>query len=231
MSWNQYEKMVLAHFPRGTKVKPTHGGGVEIAVPCKHHGCSPPPQPFKMHMPGDAAKKVFANKGWRFWGAKTTCPEHSRKDDQPMPNSPRLDPTKIANASDIALTAGTLPQAVASVQAREAKRMVLLLLDEQFDAAKGAYKNGYSDLKVSKELGLSEETVSNLREEFFGPIREPAEITEFREKAVAFGERIDAVEREVQASHAAATEILKGMRDDWTKMTGRLAALVNRNGW
>lgn len=234
MSWNQYEKQVLGHFPAKSKIASLHGGGVAITVPCKHPGCTPAPVEFKMHMPGDAAKRVFANKGWRFWGKATTCPTHSQKQkDEAMPTNdnskPRLSAVQSrAQASDTALMAA---EPFASVQAREAKRMAMLALDEQFDVAKGCYKNQYSDLKVAKEMGLSEETVIGLREEFFGPIKEPAEITELRERCAAFEAKIDGFEKQAIASHAAALEQLKGMREECSKMTGRLAALVHRNGW
>lgn len=135
MTWNKYRQAVEREFPPGTTVKTAQGGGVEITVPCKHGHTET--VAFRVHMPPDKAKRVFVNKGWRFWGKSTTCPEHTRKDDQPMPaNEGRatLKASLQSTASDVAIKAA---EPVASVVAREAKRMAMLLLEEKFDAKNG----------------------------------------------------------------------------------------------
>lgn len=232
MSWNQYRKTFEHHFPPGVMLDSVHGGGVRVSVPCKHPRCQPEPVEFKQHMPADRAKKVFTNRGWRFWGKATTCPEHSKKKDEPMNDNQskaRLTPVqRNAQASDLTLAAA---EPVASVAAREGTLMAIMLLMDKFDAAKGAYKDSYNDLKVAKECGISEAKVAEERERLFGPIKEPAEITELRERCSALQAKIDDFEHQANASHAAALEVLTTMKAECSKMTGRLAAVVQRNGW
>jgi hypothetical protein len=229
MTWIKYQRAIEAEFPPGTQVRQAHGGGVEITVPCKHgHEIT---ESFKMHMPPDKAKKVFANKGWRFWGKSTTCPEHTRKDDRMPANDSRTTLRAVANstASEIALGFAVAP--IASEEAKVAKRMAIMLLEDKFDAKGGRYKDGFSDLKVAKEVGLAEAAVSEIREEFFGPIREPAEIGELREKLAALQAQADGFEREWEASQKAAREKLNGMIESIAATGRKLAAMVARNGW
>jgi hypothetical protein len=225
MTWSAYQASIQAAFPKGTQVEKAHGGGVEITVPCKEgHSVT---QGFKMHMPPDKAKQVFANKGWRFWGTRTTCPDHSKKD-EPMDQG-KLKAAANSTTSDIALVSKAEP--VASASAREAKRMAILLIEEKFDVGRGAYRDGHSDLKVAREIGLSEEAVATLRDDLFGPIKEPAEITELREKTAEFETKIETFQREAQASHDAAMALLRSMNEEVGAMKRRLLALVSRNGW
>lgn len=231
MSWNQYQQAVEREFPTGSTVTARHGGGIEITVPCKHPGCIPAAVEFKMHMPPDKAKRVFVNKGWRFWGKSTTCPVHSKKKDEQMNDNKAAPITRAfaaSTASDLALAAAA---PVASEAARESKRLAMFLIEDKFDVKQGAYKDGYSDLKVAKEMGLAETIICDLREQFFGPIKEPREITELREQCAELAEKLETFEREFNASRDAAMVILRGLQDDLKKQNGRLLALVNRNGW
>lgn len=47
-------------------------------------------------------------------------------------------------------------------------------LDECFDPEKGTFVRGHSDKTVADKLGLSENIVSRIREESFGPLKQPA---------------------------------------------------------
>lgn len=227
-TWNQYKVAVEREFPAGTECAQTHGGGVEITVPCKNgHMVT---ERFKLHMPGPQAKKVFVNKGWRLWGTKSVCPEHNRKDDKTM-EKVIPQPEERVEAQPAASPTPKLALPVASVEAREAKRMAVLLLDEKFDTAKGAYRDGYSDLKVAREIGLAEAAVADLRDNLFGPIREPAEITELREKTALLETKIGEFERERTAAHDASGALLRGLNEEVVTMKRRLAILCQKNGW
>lgn len=58
---------------------------------------------------------------------------------------------------------------------------VFQLLDGVFDATKRLYRNGYTDQRVAKECGTSEEVVAYLRTETFGQLAEDPRITGMRD--------------------------------------------------
>jgi hypothetical protein len=57
-----------------------------------------------------------------------------------------------------------------------ATRKLFQLLEDNFDAEKGAYLHGYSDERVAKECELSVEAVKQHRANAFGKLRPPSEL-------------------------------------------------------
>ena len=132
----------------------------------------------------DMLKRRLANEGWRFWGKRSRCPEHAtaRKERKEKPEVTQPQP-----ANDTA-------PAVASVDAKTAKRQAILWLDEAFDEGKGRYKEGHSDLTIANETGLSQEAVAKLREDFGYEIKEPTEIAQWREQVSRLDAQIKALQ-------------------------------------
>lgn len=116
--------------------------------------------------PSTILPKHFANQGWRL-GKRPICPacakatKHKEPAMKAAPSTPATPPTPDARA-----------------QRRDAHALIELT----FDIAKGAFKDGYSDARIATETGVAEKWVKQRREDEFGPLKRPDEITELREQ-------------------------------------------------
>ena len=63
---------------------------------------------------------------------------------------------------------------------RRLKREVWSWLQESYDEKAACYKTGFSDDSIAKETGASPHFVKTQREELYGPMGEPAELTALR---------------------------------------------------
>lgn len=77
---------------------------------------------------------------------------------------------------------------------------------------------------AAREVGLAEAAVAKLREEFFGSLKEPAEIQQWRDKIAALEARANKMENEAGDACAA---ILKELR----QLSSKIDSAVERNGW
>jgi hypothetical protein len=111
-----------------------------------------------------------------------------------------------------------------SDEAKAARRLAHMLLEEQFDVEKGCFRNGYSDAKIAAESGAAVAFVSKRREEEFGPLKQPPEIAAAREELDAFEQKIAEIERSARAA-------VESLRSELGLHRGRLSELVKRNGW
>ena len=116
------------------------------------------------------------------------------------------------------------PPKTVTVDARKAKREVMTWLDQSFSVEKGRYDDGVSDASIAKETGMSEQAVGTLREEFYGPLREPVEVANFRK-------RIADVEQAVTNIETQASDTFAAIKEQVGKLASELAAIVKRNGW
>lgn len=184
--------------------------GLTLHVPCqrgKHTvdvGVSPGSSPEKV-------AKIMLTKGWTF-GTKLACPDCGRA-------SAKLKTKEIEVASQAkaAPEAATPPATAPSDAAKRAHRLVMMLLEEGYDENKKVYKAGYSDASIAQETGAAEAHVRKTREDYFGPLGEPAELAELR------------VELERLRLEAAQTytAIEAKLSDAGT----RIASLCRANGW
>lgn len=140
------------------------------------------------------------------------------KEPEPMPEAAA---TPIVPPAPPAIPAPPTA-AQASEAARNAKRLAMIALEDLF--VDGRYKTGASDEKIAKDCGISTVKVAEIREEFFGPIKEPNEIASARAELATLENRIATFERD-----AAKTV------DEWRTLVSshrqRLADLIKRNGW
>ena len=67
-----------------------------------------------------------------------------------------------------------------SADTHKAQAKMHQLLTMHFDADAGAYEDGWSDERVSKESGISVTHVGEVRAIAYGDIKEPQEITKLR---------------------------------------------------
>jgi hypothetical protein len=61
-----------------------------------------------------------------------------------------------------------------------ALRKVFQLLEDQFDAESGSFKDGWSDDRIAKETSISRDAVKNYRVNAFGKIKPPGELEVLR---------------------------------------------------
>lgn len=90
------------------------------------------------------------------------------------------------------------PKIIDADALKKNKRLVILALEDYFDDANKRYRDGKSDHGVAEELSLAPAFVSAVREEFFGKLSQPKEITEVQEMlhqlTVEFGARVNQLE-------------------------------------
>lgn len=111
-----------------------------------------------------------------------------------------------------------------SHDAKRAKRVAVQWLDECFDAEAGQFKGGMSDKTIATEVGVAEKVVAELREEFFGPIREPEQLAEFRQ-------RMDKIEAQAKQFGDDARTMAASLIDEIAKLRANIKQVVERNGW
>ncbi|WP_226018461.1 hypothetical protein [Novosphingobium sp. FKTRR1] len=141
--------------------------GLTIHVPCEkgQHTVDVRMEPG---VNPDAVVKRMLAMGWTV-GSKPTCPACSKtrrpKEEGPMPAVS----TKSAQA----------PMQPSPTMFK-AQRVVCTALEEHFDEKAGAYRAGHTDATIAKEAGCSEVYVKQFRENAFGKLHEPQELTEIR---------------------------------------------------
>lgn len=182
--------------------------GLTLHVPCSKGNHTVDVEVQSGLHPNGIAKRMLSQ-GWTF-GSKLSCPEHSRrspaakKEDKPA--MPAIAPTPEPS---------TRPQA--SDAAKKAQRLVFQALEDYYDETKKSYRPGYSDGTLAKETGAAPDFVRKIREEFFGPLGEPSELTELRTEVEALRNRTLEAFAELERSHAT--------------IRNRLAQVCKANGW
>lgn len=111
-----------------------------------------------------------------------------------------------------------------SDEARTARRLATMLIEEKFDVGGGFYRDGYTDKKVADETGVAEHFVTKRREEDFGPMKEPPEIARARNE-------LDALTKRVKELETHCAKVVEGMVSDIAAHRQRLANLILKNGW
>jgi hypothetical protein len=183
-------------------------GPIKIELPCD--GGHVVPWTSANRIPAEAIASKLKRLGWEI-GKHIRCPDHAH---------PRRAKSKKQEGGEVIMT-DTLAKDQASDAARTAKRLVILALDETFNTKDGCYRNGQSDATIAKELGIAEDTVARLREEFCGPLKPPSEIEDVRKQL------IELQSEHRQRVHTLETEITSKIG----KLNSRLDALISRNKW
>lgn len=73
---------------------------------------------------------------------------------------------------------------------RDEKRIINMKLHEVYVDERVGYDKGWTDARVSKELGVPRAWVTDVREDLFGPVREPEALAPLREAQTRTEERI-----------------------------------------
>lgn len=136
--------------------------------------------------PPSKARQVVERRGWRVskkW-KHAKCLECRRK-------------RAAEQAADDAMTNGT--------QSRGLRRTILLL-EEHFDEQAKPYEAGWSDERIAKEIGMSEDFIAGVRENCYGPLEDPR-IAELRELLTTARQQLDREVSEIE-------QMLKAVRED-----------------
>lgn len=140
--------------------------------------------------PPDIVQRHFITRGWNL-RKRPICEQCSKRKEVPM--TAKVTPINPAPV-------------IVPTDAKAQRRDAHALIELTFDIAVGAYRDGYSDHRISKETGISEAWVAKRREDEFGPLKVPDEIGELR-----------------RAITEAASNV--------GKLTTQLNDLIRRNGW
>jgi hypothetical protein len=170
---------------------PRKGGGFTVSAQCRE--CGLPQEALSMGTlmnPQIIASKL-RQRGWQI-GHHNLCPDHKSK------------------KRNDTMTAQLAPPA--SDKAREAKRLVMMSLDDYFDPATGQYRDGKGDAAIGRDCGLATSVVTKLREEFYGPLRAPTEFERLLAEARQRLADLDVIRSE---THAAI-----GKLDSYAKAQG-----------
>jgi hypothetical protein len=143
----------------------------------------------KANMPAEAVATMFRNRGWKVdaRGKNAICG--------------KCQMTKS--------TTGPSPAA------RKSLAKATRLLSEYFDEEAGAFRDGWSDDAIAKEVGLSESAVAEWREDSFGPLRVPPEMARLEAEMLK-------VQKKVQTDLDEVRELVSGISREFGE---KIAAL------
>lgn len=150
---------------------------------------------------GPWIEKKFAGAGWAVGAndSRDFCPGCAGKTGirtQEAPKMAKVVPPPIPAPSVAAATVSR------TEDARKARLDVDLMLVDNFDPARGRYREGWDDERVAREAGMSVEFVAKRREAEHGALR--AEVSGERLSAL-----LSAFEAETKARDSALTERLR----------------------
>lgn len=157
-------------------------------------------------MPPDVVAKRMLGAGWTI-GTALICPEHTRKSKKKQEET-----AMAANGTAIAASAPAR-----SDEAKRAHRLVMQALEDYYDEANKRYRPSYTDARIAEETGAAEAHVKKTREEFFGPLGEPAELV--------------AVKAELAALEHAFTKTIGSFNEQLNAAKDRVARICKLNGW
>lgn len=99
-----------------------------------------------------------------------------------------------------------------SPAAIKGQALMFRLLTEHFDAESGTYTPGWSDAKVATDAHLSLDHVSALRDELFGPLKEPPELAKLAADIEALAGLIDEAVAPIKSELAQMRQRLADVR-------------------
>lgn len=157
--------------------------------------------PLSTDLPPDVIAKKFRQKGWRVGGPS--------RDPKPI-----LCPTCVekrssrpsGGAMEVIDKMASNETAPANIQRIRMKAGALIM--DNWSEQRGRYSEGWSDERVSKETGLSEQAVKRMREQDLDFKRKvPKEIEDCETEIAALFDRLSVLEtkvREIREKHEAA---------------------------
>ena len=130
-----------------------------------------------------------------------------------------------------------MPEPTPAEQTEAAKRMrrfVYQALEGYYDDTARAYRPGHSDSSIASDTGAAEAFVRQIREQDFGPLAMPAELSAIMDAVMAAQQQAKEASAEAAALGDRALAALKkseaahGMVE---KARNELQALASKKGW
>lgn len=132
-------------------------------------------------LPASAIAKRFRQRGWLIGSNEhwDTCPECvAKRKAKPVLELIKKEESEMTTVTPIKTPAPS--EAPPRAMQREDKRIIFQKLNEVYLDEKRGYDNGWSDLRVSQDLGVPRVWVAQVRDENFGPAGTNPDIEEFK---------------------------------------------------
>lgn len=193
--------------------------GQTLHVPCAGRGRSHPAHivdvKISAHQHPDAVAKKMLGQGWKL-GHRLLCPDAYRKKETAevaaiMEAAQLHIEPEEPMAEDIIIPPAPTPAA------GRALRLVFMALEDYYDDKAKAYKPGHSDASIAKETGVAESKVKQIREESFGPLAVPVDLTNILTEL-----------RQLKREHSA---MCASFEERASALESRIEALIGKNGW
>lgn len=134
--------------------------------------------------PAEIIPRHFANKGWNLH-RRPVCPScQAKKKEKPIMIKPKL-------------------ESVPTFDAKAARREAHDLIAMTFNIPTGQYNDGYSDERIAKETGIGVDWVKQRREDEFGPLKEPDELTAMRKQLAEAAAKVESIKSQFDQLCAA----------------------------
>lgn len=203
------------------------GRGVILEIPCT--GGHIAEHTLDRMLPPDAMPRQLAQRGWRLARRKATCPDCVNKEKpvsshlvtraelsaEPLPRQPAAPPPAVAAVA---------PEREATPDAKRVHRTVMEALMSVYDDDAKRYTGGYTDARVAEETGAALAYVAKVREDYFGPIAEPAEIEELRAELKGLREGISSI-------NETYNRAIKALETRAGEIEATIVKLAQANGW
>lgn len=140
--------------------------------------------------------------GFNLWGWTTTNPTPPKVENQAQPEPPKVKEEAVGEVVTIAES----PRAPTPAE----NRRIMDALDEHYDSERGRYRQSFNDAAVSHKLDLPRAWVKKVREEFFGPEANEADVEAQRQKLAVLERGVEtatAALNKAQAILEAAAEL------------------------
>ncbi len=143
------------------------------------------------HLPPEIVVKKFAQKGWdiTLHGRKSHCPKCAGKSKLNKGKASKVTTKKDPVAKPKNGGASPNPKIM---------RHLHQLLEEHFDEEQGDYQEGWSDREIAKRTDLSEEFVRRTRQEAYGDLKTPSELSRALSDCLEMQSMVEGLVKEVR---------------------------------
>lgn len=133
-------------------------------------------------LPAHAIQKKFNQKGWTLGSNEhwDICPDCTERKKHQKPNLTVVKTEDKETEMKIMNTPAAPSAEPPRIMQRDDRRIIFQKLNEVYLDEKRGYDNGWSDLKVSTDLGVPRAWVAQVRDENFGPVGSNPDIDEFK---------------------------------------------------
>ncbi|SHF01710.1 hypothetical protein SAMN02745157_1447 [Kaistia soli DSM 19436] len=191
-------------------------------------------------MPPEAINRMFRAKGWELGIAAFSerCPDcvAAAKISETM-EEPAMPEIKSPNSiAAIAALPATAPRSITP----DDRRLIFVKLGDVYDDGAGGYVVGWTDKRVSQDLGCPLAWVSEVREQMFGPLKANPEILALLEECRRILDKaeerfmaaqrqhnetvlaISAADKRLSAEGARVVDVFRGITEDMDRTRAKL---------